>query len=1483
MPPIVHPPTIDPAAAFAALDDGVPLLLLPVRLETRFAVGLGGRELHVRIYPDQIHVNDHDRRLTPNEQRIGRAYWTAWYAADHAGDDAARTAARDWLVARLSARRAAWVARQTRPTITTTGALRFPPLTPASTGHQPVPTALPDRWAVIGYVRNDTGALQHRFTVWTAPVAADLALGLDPTGPDPWSTADGTLPVDPRLAWTVDYNTAVAKGMAVTIGAEALGDLPPEGLALVLAVGVSGRLPAQGATDLAALLEAHAYSDGLACVPQGTPTNNTDQVDAGWSFREPDPTALLARELDGVGRATTPASSGLRLAAALGLSATSVLARIENADADEETPSAAMNRALWPVTWGQYFDELLANTSGVKTVSNAAIDSIQARFIDHVRGGAAVPAIRAGAQPYGILPVRLAQSHASWTTDVQWTEEILLFLRDRWFASLAAVPRMDPVLGASGGAATNDPESQLVEVLASLPHPRRFLLRWLRDWREESYDTGWAVLLVIFGLVFLGADDPLYGHDALSVLGRWGWARYSLGTSLGVPANLLAPIDATNLSDAQAQIEALQHLRVQVGTLGIDVDLAREWIDCMITQVEQHQARQSPLDELEFAPLTFSGVLAEAVHDATITTSLYDEDDDTKTWYRALVDSPGATTREYLDALTRRVPVPVVGRATRGTVDPHGPLDDVDVDEAPVDVPTAGGLSAAFLSDQPLLYQLLDHVVEDVPMLEGARYRAALDTLAALPVDNLELRFRESLGLATHRLDAWFTSLARERLDSLRSRRPAGVQLGGFGWVVDLVPDAAGSAASQGFIHAPSLQQATTAAILRAGWSAHGTASATSTLAVDLRGPRVAAATWLLDGIRQGQSLGEMLGCGFERRLHDRKLDAWIDPIRRAVLEDAAQTRDPRGPVDGLALLELDDKGGLADVLTAAGDDADGVRASVADVRTSLDATGDAAIAESIHQVAQGNMTRAAATLDAINLGEVQPPELEHTRTPSRGPTVTHRLLVLLAGTGNWAASPRATLNPTLEAWAASVLGPADHAVATVRIGTAAPRKLSMADLRVSALDAIAEAPAGALGAGGVWADRIRVWAYGQNPAAAAAGAAVTIDFEPDVMASGEISLVELAQIARAMGAVLGRARPVDARDLAAPGAGVELGRDLVEAEARIAVLTRNFRLAAGRLVHILPVATETEPRPVGDAPLANLRAAMTALAGYSLSGALPRTGWREDDRAAVYAQAWTLSEAATRRVAALDAEAAAASDPANPPGEDQRLKRCVATAAAIVGRGTPLLLRIKSASGPATAAQFGRSDTLLEGDRAASSAWLQQVARVRPELEAFNDVLTLGDLLGNPSPPPVVTQLPEQTGERWLARHAPADRTGARLHLVAADHGGLAALAAGAPFTGLVIDEWLERIPAASHTTGLAVHFDAPASRAPQSLLLMVPPVGRQWDFDLVVDTVRATLDDAQLRSIGPETLGAYGHHLPAIYSPTGLDPGTATEEETA
>ena len=52
-------------------------------------------------------------------------------------------------------------------------------------------------------------------------------------------------------------------------------------------------------------------------------------------------------------------------------------------------------------------------------------------------------------------------------------------------------------------------------------------------------------------------------------------------------------------------------------------------------------------------------------------------------------------------------------------------------------------------------------------------------------------------------------------------------------------------------------------------------------MAIDLSSDRVRLAESLLDGIRQGQQLGALLGYRFERALHDRQLDRFIPGFRR--------------------------------------------------------------------------------------------------------------------------------------------------------------------------------------------------------------------------------------------------------------------------------------------------------------------------------------------------------------------------------------------------------------------------------------------------------------------------------------------------------------------------------------------------------------------------------------------------------------------------
>lgn len=90
----------------------IPVLLLPVRLETVFADGDAGPELRVRIYPDDVHVDSHEPELTDAERRAGVHFHEATAAAL---DEPSRELAWRQLADALSPQRAAWVASATEP------------------------------------------------------------------------------------------------------------------------------------------------------------------------------------------------------------------------------------------------------------------------------------------------------------------------------------------------------------------------------------------------------------------------------------------------------------------------------------------------------------------------------------------------------------------------------------------------------------------------------------------------------------------------------------------------------------------------------------------------------------------------------------------------------------------------------------------------------------------------------------------------------------------------------------------------------------------------------------------------------------------------------------------------------------------------------------------------------------------------------------------------------------------------------------------------------------------------------------------------------------------------------------------------------------------------------------------------------------------------------------------------------------------------
>ncbi|MGZ9174980.1 MAG: hypothetical protein ACXW52_25600, partial [Candidatus Binatia bacterium] len=300
-----------------------------------------------------------------------------------------------------------------------------------------------------------------------------------------------------------------------------------------------------------------------------------------------------------------------------------------------------------------------------------------------------------------------------------------------------------------------------------------------------------------------------------------------------------------------------------------------------------------------------------------------------------------------------------------------------------------------------------------------SEFRASLTHLKSLSPARLEQLMTGTLDLCAYRLDGWITSLATKRLAEMRKANPAGVLFGGYGWVMNLQPAAAQStvaappgeadpvfqpANNPGFVHAPSLTQASTAAVLRSGHLAHAGNQMpqipNDLLAIDLSSERVRLATWLLDGVRQGQPLGALLGYRFERRLQEAGKPQFISffrelaPLVARKLEQTDQAVEAiaaNNVVDGLELHRrwlavrknsealsdlfrpIANKPAQAELINSKSL----LEAELDALADSVDAVSDALMAESVHQVVRGNPLRAAMTVESIAGGETAPPELE--------------------------------------------------------------------------------------------------------------------------------------------------------------------------------------------------------------------------------------------------------------------------------------------------------------------------------------------------------------------------------------------------------------------------------------------------------------------------------------------------------------------------
>ena len=987
------------------------------------------------------------KTLSPEELKAASIYWIDYWLAE---EDAAKIQqAYSGLVNAVGPAIAAEINRDFVPENITDAVpagidkakvfvhrLILPEYTPkaSSWSQAPKSAALPDKFVCI--LTKDTA---RRTELFPKGVAENLSVGPDPSLPEAEQVkkdTNGNLIVNDDLQWMVDFEKAIQVGMAMKINLTE--QEYNNGFDELKVIGI--RLSAdeqQGKKELEQLITNHFYSkEGFALLKQGTPTNNTEDLPAGYSWLDDADESyeriFKKRENFNQTEDLEKKSDGERLADALGINP-DVLKLVPNANGTDMLEANAMNKALFPATMGYFMEEMMN-----PLFSDDDIHQTKRFFSNHVSGRGPIPAIRIGKQPYGILPVSVysrlnfSRSHDPTHGKLPFISRLYTLIKkldDEWKTLVPDVPYV--------GKPGDDPHQLLLDVIGLHANSVQFHQRYAQTTAQ------------LYNHLALTAGPFIGDVIAIDIAERGKTILQSLGINpegLNIPVldkfffgkpNLLKGPFVDDVPDSEiAPVRAYS-------ASGLNYI---EWLaasDANTVRMEDFGGNEAPI-ALLYILLRHS--LMQAQSDAATRFLLSNKHINHKSVYFdpdfIHVESNGKGKSKFEHLYTS--------------------------------FPDITGDPKMLMADHIYKPDVMKKRQETIRLNETLD---ALRVLEKLPTARLERLFTEHLDCCNYRMDAWMTGLVNYKLQEQRSiaktdqQKSKGIYLGAYGWLLNVKPENKvlqpvqlsddlkdiftpddGSALvcdnkNLGFIHAPSLNQAATAAILRNAYDSNKSAGTGNPFAINLSSDRVRIANIFLEGIRNGQSLSTLLGYQFERGLHDKynlgkgEVDKFIYPLRKVFplvadqLEDtktgeetSIESIEARNVIDGLKLIQHVQKStiktypfgipvnkGLPTATTA---EANAIDAEVKAIIEINDAVSDLVMAEQVYQTVLGNLQRAAGNADAFSKG-AYPPVTDVMNTPRTGITLTHRVGVQLnaLATAPAGAHPRSVAEPALNEW----------------------------------------------------------------------------------------------------------------------------------------------------------------------------------------------------------------------------------------------------------------------------------------------------------------------------------------------------------------------------------------------------------------------------------------------------------------------------------
>ena len=339
----------------------------------------------------------------------------------------------------------------------------------------------------------------------------------------------------------------------------------------------------------------------------------------------------------------------------------------------------------------------------------------------------------------------------------------------------------------------------------------------------------------------------------------------------------------------------------------------------------------------------------------------------------------------------------------------------------------------------------------------------------------------EFFDLFNYRLDAWLMGLLNYKIRTSLNKNGHKLSLGCFGWVFNLKESLKKDEERKNeYILAPSVNQAITGAVLRSSYNnSLRNKDRDYSMSVNLSSERVRSAIRIIEGIRNGLSVGCILGSDLERLIHEAykkdsrcELDACIYPLRcmfpLVPQKIDGKTADDITVLNGASLLEAYRKANNKLKWLKGLRLFDGLNATlkyqtllqlIDRIDDEYDALTDVVLSESVYKLTQGNTDAVDALMQAMEeMRNIPMPDVVNIPITS-AQIDGHMVVALDVEAQSKESDILSNVEPKVNAWITQMLGtPAEIGVtfaSDAEKGNSVLDYRSLGDLGISASEMV--------------------------------------------------------------------------------------------------------------------------------------------------------------------------------------------------------------------------------------------------------------------------------------------------------------------------------------------------------------------------------------------------------------------------------------------